>query len=183
MPSGGKASSIINVGGGDSPFAGAPSNILVSNDDTATTTVTGDPFAFVTASLTTPLLSPKGGYDDDFVSGNPTQAVIEHTNNSASDYRIDFSGTIISDDPAFLGTYIGIRVISDSGQEFTGAVRFYPVGVTFAGSSPAIGFSALVFGNIGPGEQVSLQLSSNTAGDLLLTDVIMFAVRISPAGG
>lgn len=169
-----------NGGGGE--FTGAPSNILVTNNDTATTTVTADPDAFVTAALTTPLAAPVPGYDSDYISGSLNSAVIEHNDAEAHDYRIDFSGTVVADDPAFLNTYIGVKVASDSGQEFTGGIKFYPVGVSFGGSSPAIGFSTVVFGNIGAGEQLSLQLSSNTAGDLVLTDLIMFAVRITPAG-
>lgn len=163
-------------------FTGAPSNILVSNDDTAVTIVTSDPDSFVTASLTTPLMPPVVGYDSDFVSGSVDSVVITHNDTEAHDYRIDFSGTIIAGDPAFLNTYIGIKIASDSGQDFTGGIKFYPVGVSFGGASPAIGFSTVVFGNIGAGEKLSLQLSSNTAGNLTLTDLIMFAVRITPAG-
>lgn len=165
-----------------SGFSGAPSNILVSNNDTEVTTVTADPESFVTAALTTDLSAPVVGYDNDFISGASGLATIEHNDTETRDYRIDFSGTVIANDPAFLNTYIGIKISSDSGQEFTGGVKFYPVGVSFGGSSPAIGFSTVVFGAIAAGEKLSLQLSSNTAGDLVLTDLIVFAVRITPAG-
>lgn len=170
-------------GGGE--FAGAPSNILVTNNDTSVTsvtTVTSDPDAFVTASITTDLAAPVPGYDNDFISGAVGFATVEHDDTVTHDYRIDFSGTVVADDPAFLDTYIGVKVASDSGQEFTGGIKFYPVGVSFGGSSPAIGFSTVVFGAIVPGEKISIQLSSNTAGDLILTDLIVFAVRITPAG-
>jgi len=170
------------LNGGGSEFTGAPSNILVSNEDTATTTVTSDPDAFVTAALTTNLAAPVLGYDNDFVSGANGLATIEHSDTTTHDYRLDFSGTIVAGDPAFLGTYIGVKISSDAGQDFTGGIKFYPVGVSFGGSSPAIGFSTVVFGAIGPNEKLSLQLSSNTAGDLTLTDLIIFAVRITPAG-
>lgn len=166
----------------DSPFTGAPSNILVSNDDVAATTVTADPDAFITAALTTPMAPPVAGYDSDFASASATSAIVQHVDTESHDYRIDFSGTIVADDPSFLDTYIGVKISSSSGQDFTGGVKFYPVGVSFGGASPAIGFSSVVFGAIGAGEKISLQLSSNTAGDLILTDLIMFAVRITPAG-
>ena len=169
-------------GGGSTPFAGAPSNILVTNNDLAVTAVTSDPNAFVTAALTTDLAAPVAGYDNDFISGVAGLATIEHADATPHDYRIDFSGTVVADDPAFLDTFIGIKIASDSGQEFTGGIKFYPVGVSFGGSSPAIGFSTVVFGNIGANEKISLQISSNTAGDLILTDLIMFAVKIAPAG-
>lgn len=167
---------------GGSEFAGAPSNILVSNNDAATTPVSSNPDSFVTAALTTDLAAPISGYDNDFISGATGFATVEHNDAVTHDYRLDFSGTIVADDPAFLDTYIGVKISSDSGQEFTGGIKFYPVGVSFGGSSPAIGFSTVVFGAIGPNEKLSLQLSSNTAGDLILTDLIMFAVKITPAG-
>lgn len=171
-----------SVGGNDGEFNGAPSNILVTNNDTAVTPVTSNPDSFVTAALTTDLIAPVPGYDVDFISGASGLATIEHNDTVTHDYRIDFSGTVVADDPAFLDTYIGIKVSSDQGQEFTGGIKFYPVGVSFGGNSPAIGFSTVVFGAIGPNEKLSLQLSSNTAGNLILTDLIMFAVRITPAG-
>ena len=168
------------IGGGE--FTGAPSNILVSNNDTEVTTVTSDPDSFVTATLTTDLAAPVSGYDNDFTSGATGLATIEHADTVTHDYRIDFSGTIIADDPAFLNTYIGVKISSDQGQEFTGGIKFYPVGVSLGGSSPAIGFQTVVFGAIEANEKLSLQLSSNTAGDLILTDLIVFAVKITPAG-
>lgn len=167
-------------GGGE--FTGAPSNILVTNNDTAPTTVTSDPDLFETALISTPLTAPAPGYDSDFISGSNSFAVVKHNSAETQSYRIDFSGTITANDPAFLDTYIGIKVASDSGQEFTGGIKFYPVGVSFGGSSPAIGFSTVVFGSIAPNEEIGIELSSNTAGDLILTDLIMFAVRITPAG-
>ena len=166
----------------DEEFTGAPSNILVSNNDTAATAVTSNPESFVTAALTTDLAAPVAGYDNNFISGATGFATVEHNDTVTRDYRLDFNGTIVADDPGFLDTYIGIKISSDSGQEFTGGIKFYPVGVSFGGSSPAIGFSTVVFGAIGPNEKLSLQVSSNTAGDLILTDLIMFAVRITPAG-
>lgn len=169
-------------GGGGGEFVGAPSNILVTNNDLAVTTVTADPDTYVTANITTDLAAPVAGYDNDFVSGAVGMATVEHADSVAHDYRIDFSGTVVADDPAFLNTYIGIKIASDLGQEFTGGIKFYPVGVSFGGSSPAIGFSTVVFGNIAANEKISVQLSSNTAGDLILTDLIMFAVKITPAG-
>ena len=174
------AKSVVSGGGGE--FTGAPSNILATNNDIAVTAVTSDPDSYVTASITTDLSPPVPGYDNDFISGASGLATIEHADAAPHDYRIDFSGTVVADDPAFLDTYIGIKISSDSGQDFTGGIKFYPVGVSFGGSSPAIGFSTVVFGNIGANEKISLQLSSNTAGNLILTDLIMFAVRITPAG-
>ena len=168
--------------GGNGEFEGAPSNILVTNNDVAVTSVSSDPEVFVTAELTTALAAPVSGYDNGFISGSPNLAEVIHNDSIAHDYRMDFSGTIVADDPAFLDTYIGIKIASSSGQEFTGGIKFYPVGVSFGGSSPAIGFSTVVFGNIGANEKIILQLSSNTAGNLILTDMIMFAVRITPAG-
>jgi hypothetical protein len=169
-------------GGSSGGFSGAPSNILVTNNDLALTAVTSNPEAYVTAALTTDLAPPIAGYDNDFISGATGLATIGHADATPRDYRIDFSGTVVADDPAFLDTFIGIKISSDSGQEFTGGIKFYPVGVSFGGSSPAIGFSTVVFGNIGANENLSLQLSSNTAGNLILTDLIVFAVRITPAG-
>ena len=171
-----------NEGGGGGPFVGAPSNILVTNNDLATTAVTSNPDAFVTANLTTQLVAPVTGYDADFKSAGANIAEVEHVGTVQQSYRVDFSGTITATDPAFLDTYIGLKVASDSGQEFTGGIKFYPVGVSFGGASPAIGFSTVVFGSIAPGEKLSVQMSSNTAGNLILTDLIMFAVKITPAG-
>jgi hypothetical protein len=168
-------------GGGDI-FDGAPSNILVTNNDNAATPVTADPNQFETAEITTPLAAPVAGYDADFISGSNQFAVAKHNSTETRSYRVDFSGTIIADDPAFLDTYIGVKVASSLGQEFTGGIKFYPVGVSFGGSSPAIGFSTVVFGSIAPGEDLGIEVSSNTAGNLTLTDLIMFAVRITPAG-
>lgn len=170
------------VGSGSGVFSGAPSNILVTNNDLAVTVVTSNSDSFITASLTTDLAAPVSGYDSDFISGAAGLATIEHNDTATHDYRIDFSGTIVAGDPAFLDTYIGVKVASDSGQEFTGGIKFYPVGVSFGGSSPAIGFSTVVYGAIGANEKISLQLSSNTAGNLILTDLIIFAVKIVPAG-
>ena len=167
---------------GNEEFFGAPSSILVTNNDTEVTAVTADPDAFVTANITIDLAPPISGYDNDFISGATGFATIEHNDTETHDYRIDFSGTVVADDPAFLDTYIGVKISSDQGQEFTGGIKFYPVGVSFGGSSPAIGFQTVVFGAIGPNEKLSIQLSSNTAGDLVLTDLIVFAVRITPAG-
>ncbi|CAH9013563.1 conserved hypothetical protein [Vibrio phage 455E52-1] len=169
-------------GGGGGEFTGAPSSILVTNNDLAVTTVTSDPDTYVTAALTTDLAPPIAGYDSDFISGAVGLATVEHNDTVTHDYRMDFSGTVVADDPAFLDTFIGIKIASDSGQEFTGGIKFYPVGVSFGGSSPAIGFSTVVFGAIGPNEKISLQVSSNTAGNLILTDLIMFAVKITPSG-
>lgn len=163
-------------------FDGAPSNILVTNNNTVTTTVTVDPDVFTTAAITPSLTAPVSGYDADFIAGSSTLAEIQHTGSADYDYRIDFSGTVIADNPAFLNTYIGIKIASSEGQDFTGGIKFYPVGVSFGGSSPAIGFSTVVYGKIAPSEKLIVQLSSNTAGDLTLTDLIVFAVRITPAG-
>ena len=179
---------VINVSdffsdAGDVEFAGAPSTILVTNNGTTATPVTSDPNQFEAAEITSPLTAPVTGYDADFISGSNQFAVAKHNSTETRSYRVDFSGTIIANDPSFLDTYIGIKVASSLGQEFTGGIKFYPVGVSFGGSSPAIGFSTVVFGSIAPGEELGIELSSNTAGDLILTDLIMFAVRISPAGG
>lgn len=171
-----------SASGGGGEFTGAPSNILVTNNDTATTTVTDDPDNFLTANLTSQMAAPAPGYDADFASAGTNTAEVEHVGVSQQSYRVDFSGTITATNPAFLDTYIGLKVASDSGQEFTGGIKFYPVGVSFGGVSPAIGFSTVVFGSIAPGEKLSVQISSNTAGDLILTDLIMFAVKITPAG-
>lgn len=176
-----KVNELIDAGAG-SEFAGAPSTILVTNNDATVTPVTADPNQFETAEITTPLAAPVTGYDTDFISGSNQFAVAKHNSTETRSYRVDFSGTIVADDPAFLDTYIGIKVASSLGQEFTGGIKFYPVGVSFGGSSPAIGFSTVVFGSIAPGEDLGIELSSNTAGNLTLTDLIMFAVRISPAG-
>lgn len=162
-------------------FDGVESNILVTNNNTTTTTVTADPASFVIANIATDLAAPVAGYDSDFISGATGQAVIEHNDTVTHDYKVEFSGTIIANDPAFLNTYVGIRVISDLGQEFTGGVKFFPAGVSFGGSSPALGFSVTTFGAIAANEKLQLEVSSNTAGDLTLTDLIVFAVRIKPA--
>ena len=169
-------------GGGGGEFTGAPSNVLVTNNGNTATPVTGVPNQFERAKITTPLAAPVAGYDADFISGSNRFAVAKHNSTETRSYRVDFSGTITATDPAFLDTYIGLKIASDSGQEFTGGIKFYPVGVSFGGASPAIGFSTVVFGSIAPGEKLSVQISSNTTGDLILTDLIMFAVRITPAG-
>lgn len=173
---------ILAATGGGGEFAGAPSNILVTNNDTTVTAVTADPNLFETAEITTPLATPVAGYDADFISGSNQFAVIKHNSIETQSYRIDFSGTIIADNPSLLDTYIGIKVASSLGQEFTGGIKFYPVGVSLGGSSPVIEFSTVVFGSIAPGEELAVELSSNTAGNFILTDLIMFAVRITPAG-
>lgn len=178
MPFGRKGSS--NGGGG--AFDGAPSNVLVTNGNTLPTIVTTDPLAFVTAVLTNPIAAPVVGYASDF-SANVNDAVELICNSATQEsYRMDFSGTVLATDPAFLNTYIGVKVTTNLGQVFTGGAKFYPVGVSFAGASPAIGFSITVYGSIAPNEIVRLELSSNTAGGLIAADVIFFAVKIKPAG-
>lgn len=169
-----------NEGGGE--FTGAPSNVLVSNSNLLPTTVIADPLDFVAANLTNPIVAPVAGYDADFEASTSSTVELSCKGSVDEDYRIDFSGTVLATDPAFLNTYIGVRVTTNLGQTFTGGAKFYPVGVSFEGSSPAIGFSITVYGKIAPGEIVKLELSSNTAGGLIAADVIFFAVKIRPVG-
>ena len=170
------------VGGGVDDFDGAPSNVLVSNANTLPTVVTTDPLAFVTASLTNPLTAPVTGYASDFDASASDAVELICKSTTQESYRIDFSGTVLATDPAFLNTYIGVKITTDLGQVFTGGVKFYPVGVSFGGVSPAIGFAITVYGSIAPSEIIRLELSSNTAGGLIAADVIFFAVKIKPAG-
>ena len=162
-------------------FDGVESNILVTNNNNAVTTVTANPGAFVTSNLTNNLSTPVAGYDSDFISGATGQGVIEHDDTVTNDYKIEFSGTIISDSAGFFGSYIGVRVSSSLGQVFTGGVKFYPTGTSFGGGTPRLGFSVTIFGAIAQSENLSLELSSTTAGDLTVTDLIVFAVRIKPS--
>lgn len=155
-------------------------NLLSLNDNVTSTTVTGDPNAFITAFTNPTFSAPARGYATGFRPTANTLAEVRHAGTSATDYRIDFSGTVVATDPAFLDTYIGIQVVTDLGQTFTGGVKFYPVGVSFGGASPALGFSITVYGRFEPNEVVELQVSSNTAGDLVVTDVIVFTVGIQP---
>lgn len=53
--------------------------------DTATTSVTSDPDAFVTAALTADLSAPVTGYDNDFISGAVGLATVEHNDTAAHD--------------------------------------------------------------------------------------------------
>lgn len=167
--------------GGTDVFDGAPSNVLVSNANTLPTVVTDEPLDFVTASLTNPIAEPAPGYASDFEANvNDAVELICKSATQAS-YRMDFSGTVLATAPAFLNTYIGVSITTNLGQVFTGGAKFYPVGVSFGGVSPAIDFAVTVYGSIAPNEVVRLELSSNTAGGLIAADVIFFAVKIKPA--
>lgn len=168
-------------GGEPDTFDGAPSNVLVSNGNTLPTVVTGDPLSFVTASLTNSLTEPTTGYASDFDASVSDAVELICNNSELASYRMDFGGTVLATDPSFLGTYIGVNVTTNLGQVFTGGAKFYPVGVSFGGTSPAIGFSVTVYGSIAPNEIVSLELSSNTAGGIIAADVIFFAVKIKPS--
>ena len=103
---------------------------------------------------------------------------IEFTGDTGEDYRIDFSGTVSSDNPS-LDTYLVLKVDTDLQSEFTGGEKAYPLGLVFgAGSSPAVGFGITVYGKFTQGEKVRLHLASSDAGKLTLSDCIMFAVQI-----
>lgn len=154
----------------------------MTNNDLSPTSVISDLDNFVPAEVTTPLTEPTTGYAEDFISGSTDSAVVEHVGDSAKDYLITFSGTLVAIDPAFINAFIGVKVVSDAGQEFTGRVKFYPVNVSVGSVTPTIGFSLTVYGEIAVGEKLSLQLSSTTAGVLTLTDLIVHAARIKPAG-
>ena len=169
-------------GGGGDGFDGAPSNVLVTNDNLVPTTVIADPLSFIVANLTNAITAPVSGYASDFEASTANTVELVCKGAALQDYRIDFSGTVLATDPAFLNTYIGVRVTTNLGQVFTGGAKFYPVGVAFGGVSPAIGFGLTVYGKIAPNEVVKLELSSNTAGGLIAADVIFFAVKIKPAG-
>jgi len=174
---------ILAATGGDEEFQGAPSNIMTENGNTGETTVDGNPDNFVPAVATVGLQPPTPEYASDFKPLNVNILDVIHDATVDKDYRIDFSGTITANDPGFLGTYVGIRVDTTLGQTFTGGTKSYPVGVSFGGGgSPGIGFSITVYGKFAPDEIVQLKVSSNTAGTLTLSDVIFFAVRITPAG-
>ena len=167
---------------GGAEFKGAPSNVMTENDNTGETTVDGNPGNFVPAAATAGLAPPVPGYAVNFKPLNVNILDAIHDSTVDEDYRVDFSGTITANDPAFLGTYIGIMVDTSLGQTFTGGTKFYPVGVSFgAGASPAIGFSITVYGKFAPDEIIQLKVSSNTSGTLTLSDVIFFAVKITPA--
>ena len=166
-----------NNDGGSGEFTGAPSNILVVNDNVLQTTVTGSPTTFVQA-VTTALLPPVTGYDTKFQHVGNNVLEIEFTGDTGEDYRIDFSGTVSSDNPS-LDTYLVLKVDTDLQSEFTGGEKAYPLGLVFgAGSSPAVGFGITVYGKFTQGEKVRLHLASSDAGKLTLSDCIMFAVQI-----
>ena len=169
--------------GGGGEFTGAPSNILFENNNAGETTVDGNPDNFVSAVATVGLAPPTPGYATNFKPLNVNILNAIHDAATDEDYRVAFSGTITASDPAFLGAYIGVKVDTSLGQEFTGGAKFYPVGVSFGpGGSPAVGFSITVYGKFAPDEIIQLKVSSNTAGTLTLSDVIFSAVKITPAG-
>lgn len=162
---------------GEAEFASAPSNILVANNNVLTTPVTSDPAAFVQAVIT-PLVAPDVNYDTKFVATGTNTVELEFLGDTGEDYRIDFSGTVSSDNPS-LDTYLVLKVDTDLQSEFTGGEKAYPLGLVFgAGSSPAVGFDLSIYGKFTQGEKVRLHLASSDAGNLTLTDCISFAVRI-----
>ncbi len=154
-----------------------PTAIHRTQSNALTTTVTGIANFFVNAAVDNldPVAPPYAG---DFEQGVIDEFALSYAGTNQS-YKIDISGSIIALSPAFLGTYIGAKVTGDLQGDFTGGVKFYPIGVSF-GSSPAIGFQITVYGQFAPNELLRLQLSSSTAGDLRVIDCIFVAEKIQP---
>ena len=164
-------------GGGAMNLNEVASSVHRTQANTLTTTVTNDPNVFVQVSVNS--LDPvTPEYAGDFEQGGVNEASLVHLGGD-HDYMLQVSGSVISLNPDFLGSYIGVKLISDLQGEFTGGVKFYPIGVSF-GSSPAMGFQVTVFGRFPENDTVRLQLSSNNAGDLSVVDCIYYAQRIVP---
>lgn len=151
--------------------------IFVTNNNEDVTTVTGNTELFVNAKVSN-LTPPAPVYSGDFEVSVGGELSILHTGNE-TDYKIEISGTVTSVNPDFLDTFIVVKVISDLQGEFTGGVKPYPVGVSFSGSAE-VGFGLTVYGRFPQNEVIRVQLSSSTAGNLILSDCIFFAEKIQP---
>ena len=153
------------------------SSILVTNTNPLTTTVTNNPDLFVNASVDN-LSGVAPSYEGDFSQNSTGEAAIKYSG-LEEDYELSISGTVTTLNPAFLGTFIVVKLVGDIQGEFTGGRKPYPVGVSLGGNAE-VGFSITVYGKFPDSEVVRVQLSSSNAGDLILTDCIYFAQKIMP---
>ncbi len=153
------------------------SAIQITESNSAVTAVTGSPTAFVNA-LVDNLVPVETRYAGDFSQAAPGEAALLYSGTD-QDFRFELSGSIISDNPSFLGGYVGVKIVGDLQGEFTGGLKFYPVGVSF-GASQSLGFSITVYGRFPENEIVRLQLSADVAGDLQVVDCIYYAQKIIP---
>jgi len=155
-----------------------PASIHRSKDNSLSTSVSGDAGVFIVASVDNlePVSADFSGY---FEQNAINEFSLKYTG-ASEPYKIDVSGSIVALSPAFLGTYIGVKVTSDIQGDFTGGVKFYPVGVSF-GASPEIGFQITIYGQFPENEVVRLEVSSSTAGQLQVVDCIFVAEKIQPA--
>ena len=154
-----------------------PSSILVTKARLSTLAVTNNTDSFVTAKVdnldgVAPIY--KGAFDQ-AVAG---EASLKHSG-PEQDYKIDISGTIKTLNPAFLGTFIVVKVIGDIQGEFTGGRKPYPVGVSLGGDAE-VGFGITVYGKFPVNEVIRFQVSSSNAGNLVLSECIYFAQKIQP---
>lgn len=166
--------------GGSTPaFTGAPSTVLTLNNNALPTPVVGTATTFVVA-VAGELTPPVAGYAAAFQGRNEGALTVEFTADTGEDFRVDVSGQLTHDNPG-LDSFVVCRVTTDLQQEFTGGTKAYPLGITWgAGSSPQVGFEVVVYGKFTKGERLSLELSANAAGNVTVTDCLLFAVRIQP---
>lgn len=169
--------------GGAAVFTGTPTNVLVSNGNVAGTVVTADTNVFVIANLTNDLLPPAPGYDAYFDSAAAGKAMIKCIAPITQSYRIDFSGTVVADNPATADGALIVSIDSSLGlsQVFTGGTKPYPLGPGRGSTPSSTGISVTVYGSIQNGEVLFFRLSSNRADTLTLTDLIVIATVIKPA--
>lgn len=155
--------------------------VLSSNANTTTNAVVADIDAFGAPTIDSELQAPETEYaNGDFLSNSINTPSIIHDSGQARDYKIEFSGTIIASGLGLIGSFVGVRVVSNLGQTFTGGTRFFELGVS-GGESALCGFYFPIYGRIADGEVLNFELSSNSAGDLILSDIIIFSQRIRPA--
>lgn len=159
-----------------------PSTVLTTNDNTTLNSVIADPDSFITPTIDNELSAPEIDYSGgDFISNSANQPSIIHNSGVVIDYKIEFSGTIVAGGIGLIGSFVGLKVLSSSGQVFTGGLRFFELGVSPSGVSARVGFYLPIYGRIAANESLTLQLSSNSSGDLTLSDLLVFSTRLRPA--
>ncbi len=153
------------------------SSILVTNGNSEVTTVTNNPGSFVNANVDN-LAGVASIYEGNFSQNATGEAALKYSGDE-EDYELSISGTVTSINPAFLGTFVIVKLVGDIQGEFTGGRKPYPVGVSLGGSEE-VGFGITIYGKFPPNEVIRVQLSSSNAGDLILSDCIYFAQKIRP---
>lgn len=159
-----------------------PSSVLTSNDNTTLNSVIADPSLFITPVIDSELSAPELDYSGgDFISNSANQPSIIHNSGTVNDYKIEFRGTIVAGGLGLIGSFVGLKILSSTGQVFTGGLSFFELGVSPSGVSSQVGFYLPIYGRIAANESLTLQLSANSSGDLTLSDMLVFSTKLRPS--